>query len=125
MQRIGRLVGQVVEALADADGRPQYVAVQPATRNRPAGNRPFFGSVPDFSVEAAGFAINSVTKDGPAQRAGLHGGDIVVEFGDRKISNFEDFDAALCTHQAGDRVQVVVRRGEESLKFEVTLDPPR
>jgi S1-C subfamily serine protease len=89
------------------------------------GKRPFFGSMPDFGNGAAGYAIGGVLKDGPAEKAGLKTGDLVVEFGDAKITGLEDFTAALMRHKAGDRVRTVVRRGDQSLTVEVTLDPPR
>ena len=81
--------------------------------------------MPDFSGAALGYALGGVSKDGPAEKAGLKAGDVVVEFGDAKITNLDEFDAALRKHKAGDRVRTIVRRGEQSVTVEVTLDPPR
>jgi S1-C subfamily serine protease len=72
-----------------------------------------------------GYALTGVSKGGPAERAGLKGGDIIVKLGDSKIGNLEDFDTALRKYKAGDKVPVVVQRGNEEVKLEVTLDPPR
>ena len=66
-----------------------------------------------------------MVKGGPAERAGIQGADVVVQFGETKIDNLEDIDRALRQHKAGDRVRLAVRRGEETLSFEVTLGPPR
>lgn len=62
---------------------------------------------------------------GPAQRAGLAAGDVILHFGESKIGSMEDIDSALRQRKPGDQVKVVVRRGQESLSFEVKLDPPR
>ena len=70
-------------------------------------------------------AFTGVTKDGPADRAGLRGGDALIRFGDSRIGGLEDFDSALRKYKAGDKVQVVVRRGDEELMLEVTLEDPR
>jgi len=124
MRRVTQFVGEVVVALANAEGRPQYAAAAPSPR-RPGGQRPYLGTVPDFAAQGTGYALSSVVDGGPAQRAGLAAGDVIVQFGDSNIGSLADIDGALRKHKAGDRVQVVVRRGEESLTLEVTLDPPR
>ncbi len=66
-----------------------------------------------------------MTKGGPADRAGLKAGDTIVQLGDSKIGNLEDFDSALRKFKAGDKVPVVVKRDGKELTLEVTLDPPR
>jgi hypothetical protein len=125
MRRIARLGEELVVALADAPSRPEYVRVAPSSGVLANGKRPFFGSMPDFTGEGPGYVLGGVVKDGPAERAGLRAGDAIVEFGDSRIANLEDFANALTKHKAGDRVPTVVHRGKESLTFEVTLDPPR
>jgi hypothetical protein len=124
MRRVSCFVAEVVVALANAENRPEYVAAA-GPRRRPGSPRPYLGTVPDFAAEGPGYALSSVVEGGPAQRAGLASGDIIVQFGDSQIGNLEDIERALRKHKAGDRVQVVVHRGKESLTFEVTLDPPR
>jgi hypothetical protein len=123
MRRVEQFVGDVVVALANAEDRPQYAAGA-TPRRRSGSSRPYLGTVPDFGAGGSGYALSSVVPGGPAQRAGLAGGDVIVQFGQSKIDSLEDIDAALRKHKAGDRVRVVVRRKEESLTFEVTLDPP-
>ena len=89
------------------------------------GDRPYFGSIPDFAQDEPGYALTGVTKGGPAERAGIKAGDIIIQFGDSKVGNLEDFDSALRKFKAGDKVPVVVKRNNEQVKLEVTLDPPR
>ena len=126
MRRIGELITDIVVELAEADERPAYKEVKGlADMIRSGGDRPYFGSIPDFSQDQPGYALPGVTKGGPADRAGLKGGDIIVQFGDSKIGNLEDFDGALRKYKAGDKVPVTVQRGTEQVKLEVTLDPPR
>jgi Peptidase family M28/PDZ domain len=126
MRRVGEMVTDAALALARADSRPAYQEVQdsgePAMRG---GDRPYFGSIPDFSQDRPGYALTGVSKDGPAERAGLKGGDIIIRLGDSKIGNLEDFDSALRKYKAGDKVAVVAERGTEQVTLEVTLDPPR
>ena len=125
MRRIADLVAQVATTLAEADQRPHYRQVKGATTLGGGGDRPYFGSIPDFAQQEPGYALSGVTKGGPAQRGGAKAGDIIIRFGDSKIGNLEDFDSALRKFKAGDKVPVVVKRGDEQIKLEVTLDPPR
>ena len=124
MRRVARLVTDVVAQLAVADQRPEYreIARRHVARG---GTRPYFGSIPDFGREASGYALMDVTKGGPADRAGIQGGDVVIQFGESKIGGLDDFDSALRNYKSGDKVSVVVQRGEQELTFTVTLDPPR
>jgi S1-C subfamily serine protease len=89
------------------------------------GDRPYFGSIPDFAQSEPGYAISGATKGSPADRGGLKAGDNIIQFGDSKVGNLEDFDSALRKYKAGDKVQVVVKRNGQEVKLEVTLDPPK
>jgi acetylornithine deacetylase/succinyl-diaminopimelate desuccinylase-like protein len=126
MRRIVEMVVDVTATLAEADGRPAYQEVKGfADMIRSGGDRPYFGSIPDFAQDQPGYALSGVSKGGPADRAGLKAGDIIVQFGDSKIGNLEDFDSALRKYKAGDKVPLIVKRASEELKLDVTLDPPR
>jgi hypothetical protein len=125
MRRVARLVTDLTVALAEAPQRPAYLETKGSPLAGGGGDRPYFGSIPDFSQDQPGYALMGVTKGGPAERAGLKAGDIIVRLGASQIGNLEGFDSALRKHKAGERVGVVVRRGGEEIPFQVTLDPPR
>lgn len=125
MRRVASLVTDVAVAIANADARPEYVSISPRRGSGGDGQRPYFGSIPDFAGTEAGYAISGVSEGGPAQRAGLTGGDVIIKFGESKIGNLEDFDSALRKYEGGDRVRVVLLRDGREQTFEVTLDPPR
>src|SRR5205807_701903 len=111
-------------SLAEAEKRPAYhETAAPALGG--GGDRPYFGSVPDFGQEEPGYALSGVTKGGPAERGGIRAGDVIVQLGDSKIGNLEDFDSALRKHKAGEKVPVVVKRAGKEVKVEVLLDPPK
>ena len=127
MRRVAQYVAAVAVALAEADAPPQFAESKASAAHAagPQGDRPYFGSIPDFSQEQPGYAISGVTDGGPAERAGLKAGDVIIRLGESKIGNLEDFDSALRKYHAGDKVLVVVKRGTDELNLEVTLDPPR
>jgi acetylornithine deacetylase/succinyl-diaminopimelate desuccinylase-like protein len=125
MRRVAELVADTAVALAESEKLPEYKATGRQATLGGGGDRPYFGSIPDFSQERPGYALSGVTKDGPAEKAGLQAGDIIVQLGDSKVGNLEDFDSALRKFKAGDRVKVVVERGDTKVEVEVTLDPPK
>lgn len=125
MRRVGELVAETARELLTADERPTYVATRRPAMGGGDATRPYFGSVPDFSQERPGYALMSVTKEGPAEKAGLRGGDVIVKLAESQIGSLEDFDSALRKHKAGDKVKVTVVRDGAEVELEVTLEAPR
>ncbi len=127
MRRVAQFVAATAVALAESEGRPEFTESQVSAAHAagPQGDRPYFGSIPDFGQEQPGYAISGTTKGSPADRGGLKAGDAIIRLGESKIGNLEDFDSALRKYHAGDKVPVVVKRNGEEVKLEVTLEPPR
>jgi hypothetical protein len=101
--------------------KPDYIAVKRKDTGRVSGIKVKVGTIPDFASNVDGYKISGVSEGSPAQVAGLTGGDIIIKFGEKKISNIYDFTYALGDYVPGDSVVVVVRRGEEEITFQVEL----
>lgn len=118
------VVARVAERLAGSEARPQYVKVQmpqqPAVAGG-AGPGAWFGSVPDMGESKDGFRLSDVMKGSPAEEAGMKGGDVIVEFDGKPITNLYDFTYALRTKKPGDTVVVKYRRGGEVRETRATL----
>jgi hypothetical protein len=125
MARVVDVIEEVVAATAEAPTRPPYLEVKGRADVARTESRPYFGSIPDFSTEEAGYAISGVAPGGPADKGGLKGGDRIVEFGNRKITGLDDFDLALRKFAPGDEVSVVVLRGGKNVKLKVMLGKPK
>jgi len=125
MVRIARLVADIVRDLATAPERPAYIEVASKQFARGGGDRPYFGSIPDFGKPGKGYAITGATKDSPAAKGGLKGGDVIVRLGESAVTGLEDFDSALRKHKAGETIPVVVMRDGAEVTVQVTLDPPK
>jgi serine protease DegQ len=75
-----------------------------------------------FDLEArAGVLVSAVVEGGPAAKAGVERGDVVVQLDDRKLLLVEDLFAELRDHDPGDTVTLTVVRGDDRKKIEVTL----
>ncbi len=64
--------------------------------------RVYVGTIPDYSAQVDGLRLTGVSEGGPAQKAGIKGGDIIVDFGGKKISNIYDYTYALGDFSPGD-----------------------
>ncbi len=65
--------------------------------------------------------IMAVEADSPAERAGIEGGDIIVEFDGHEVHNFDDFSKRVRRQHVGDKVVVKLARGDEELELEVEI----
>jgi S1-C subfamily serine protease len=125
MTRIVDFVADIVAELAATETPPEYVQVASTQFAGGGGDRPYFGSIPDFATSEEGYAISGVAKDSPAATGGLQGGDVIIRLGESAVKGLEDFDNALRKYRGGDTVTVVVRRGGMDVSLEVTLAAPR
>ncbi|WP_166820427.1 M20/M25/M40 family metallo-hydrolase [Thalassoroseus pseudoceratinae] len=125
IDRIVALLEKIVVATDNEPERPEYVQVKEKANPMRSGNRPYFGSIPDFANEIEGYALQGVSPGSPADKGGLKAGDVIVEFGDSKIGGLDDFDLALRKFKAGEQVAVVVIRDGKRVKLKVTLATPK
>ena len=125
MRRSAELVTAMALRIAEAPEKPTYTESKQKPIAARGGDRPYFGSIPDFSSTETGYALSGVAKDSPAEKGGIKGGDVIIQFGDSKIGNLQDIDGALRKFKAGDKVPVVVKRGDKDVKLEVILAPPK
>ena len=78
-------------------------------------------STSDLGTGSSGALIQSVSSSGPAGSAGLRSGDVITAVGSTAIHGTNDLVAAIATHQPGDRVQLTVKRGSQTVKLSATL----
>lgn len=125
MERVVDMLQKMTVEVAQTPEPPKYVAIKATATIGRSGNRPYFGSIPDFSTDLPGYALSGVAPGSPAEKGGLLSGDRIIQIGMQKIDNLDDFDFALRKFSAGDAVDVTVIRKTEKLVLKVTLDKPR
>jgi serine protease DegQ len=67
-----------------------------------------------------GALITGVLQDGPASRAGVRPGDVVVHVGDRPVEDSRQLLAAVAALKPGATIALGVQRRDESLTLQVT-----
>lgn len=68
-----------------------------------------------------GVYIGEVSKDSPAQAAGLQSGDVIISFNNRDVKTMSQLQELLSNRKAGEKVDVVVSRLENGEYKDKTL----
>jgi hypothetical protein len=81
-----------------------------------------FGADPDYKAAHGGMKLERVSENGPAGKAGFKSGDVLVEYGGRRIDCYIDYSRVVNSYSEGEKVMVVAMRGHEKIAKEVTLE---
>ncbi|NUO07305.1 MAG: M28 family peptidase [Candidatus Brocadia sp.] len=103
----------MITELAKSPERPNYIKVQQKGEfgKERVSRKSYWGTIPDFTSESTeGVKINNVKLDGPADKAGMKDGDIVVEIAGKKITNIYDYNYMMDSTGVGKPVEVTVLR---------------
>ena len=84
-----------------------------------SGNKAFLGVV--TAKDDKGAKVTEVTKESPAEKAGLKKDDIITKVGDNKIENADDLYAAIGELKADDKVEITYLRDGKEKKSTATL----
>ena len=83
---------------------------------------PDFGVEPDYRRDHGGMKFAQVAEGSPAREAGFKPGDVLIEYGGRKIDAPIDYQRLVYAYYEGEKVMVTVLRGHEKITKEVTLE---
>jgi membrane-associated protease RseP (regulator of RpoE activity) len=81
-----------------------------------------FGAEPDYTAAHGGMKLVKVPEDGPAGKSGLKSGDVLIEYGGRKIDNYIDYARLVHSYSESETVMVTVMRGHDKITKAVTLE---
>jgi hypothetical protein len=122
LERVADFGAVLVQKIAALEGAPDFVKVA-RTKQEGGGRdtlRVFTGTIPDYTTEVSGLRLSGVIEGGPAEEAGLRGGDVIVEFAGRKITNIYDYTYALDVVKVGEPIAVVFLRDGERKETRLT-----
>ncbi len=119
MAHITKYATKVISTLAQAKDRPEYVKVANSSTRPRVSNIPKMGIIPDYAGEKTGLAISGVAKNGPAEKAGMKGGDRIVEIAGRKVTDIQTYMVVMSAQERGKPLEVGVIRGGKKIKLKV------
>lgn len=68
-----------------------------------------------------GVRVDGITPDGPASRAGMHKGDVIVAMEGKPVNDIYEYMARLADFRSGQRISVDVMRNDEKVVLIVEL----
>ena len=120
LERIARYGAAVAARLVNESAPPDFIRVERTGRQGgQAAMRIFTGTIPDYSSEVDGLRLSGVMGGGPAEKAGLAEGDIIVELAGQSVANIYDYMYALDILKVGQPAVVVFMRGDERVETEL------
>ncbi|MCB0362008.1 MAG: M28 family peptidase, partial [Bdellovibrionales bacterium] len=119
--KVVKLVHGLILDLAKSKAGLSYSEVE--TKAPPSGSRLmriYLGTIPNYGAESGnGLVLSGVKKGGPADRAGILAGDVVIELAGRSIENIHDYTRALAHLEIGEKTPVVLKRKGQVFKLVV------
>jgi hypothetical protein len=118
LKRVADFTLGLVTALANRRTPLTFMEAAPAFPPRTStaavsspGYGAYLGTVPDMTGAPGGVRLAGVRAGSPAEQAGLRGDDIITRIGSMETPDLQAMTEALRSHQPGDTVTIVVRRG--------------
>ena len=125
LDQVASFVTGVVTALGNRPGPLTPVTAAPRVPTSGVSSGPgygaYLGTVPDMTDSPGGVRLLGVRAGSPAEQAGLRGDDIITRIGDMNVPDLQAMTDALRSHQPGDTVDIIVRRGSATTTLRATL----
>jgi hypothetical protein len=119
MRRVTDLAEKVITNLATVRERPEYVKVRSTFTPGPPGKIPRLGIMPAYQANKEGVLVDDVPKGGPADKAGVQVGDLIIELAGKPINNLGTYMAVMGQQQRGQPLEVGILRNGKKLKLKV------
>lgn len=68
-----------------------------------------------------GAYVTEIQAGGPAEKAGLQKGDIIISLGETRLDGDHSYINTLFAYKPGDVVPLIIMRGDEKVRMEITL----
>jgi Tol biopolymer transport system component len=120
MERITQFTGRILLDLVGDMKRPDYIKVKRGAAPARGNLNAYTGVIPDYSAEVDGLRITDVSADGPAAKAGIKAGDIVIKFDGKVIKNIYDYTAVLGAIKADKETNVTILRAKKKIELKIT-----
>lgn len=119
-----KLVQAFVEEISKTESHLlKFEKVEGSSRAK-GGERSFriyLGTIPDYSQEGVqGVRISGVSKNSPAEKAGIQSKDIIVEFNGKPIDSIHDYVFGLQAAEPKKEVSIKVKRLNEIVDLKIT-----
>ncbi len=88
------------------------------------GKRSFsvsMGIMPDYTFSGNGVKTDGISEGKPAEKAGLKTGDVILQIGEFKTPDVQEYMQVLGKFKKGDATKVTVKRGSGEMVFDIVF----
>ncbi|MCO8122337.1 M28 family peptidase [Stieleria sp. TO1_6] len=122
--KTANLLALIARGILTDDAVPEFKLDEGEQQQKDAPRaqlRAFLGTVPDYAAgKIKGLKLSGVAGDGPAAKAGVQGGDVIIELAGRKIEDIYDYTYAIEALKIGQETDITVRRNDKEVKLKIT-----
>ena len=113
----------IIKMVNELDSEPKLAFLQTKSTSMSTARsfKVTLGVMPNYTATVEGLQVDGVTDGKPAQKAGILAGDVIIQIGDRKIKDIEQYMEALGVFDKGQTVPVKVIRNKEEITVSLTF----
>jgi hypothetical protein len=120
--RIIGLARSIANEMASRDEMLTFTKSTEGGGARRTGARVRLGIMPSYTANIdTGVLVDGVSDGTSAADAGIQRGDVILQWDDKELTDGSILMEALMSHQPGDKINLRILRGEETIDVEVTL----
>ncbi|MGV3660644.1 MAG: M28 family peptidase [Prosthecobacter sp.] len=120
--KITKLMGLIARGIATTAPAPDYIAMEaPKNQGVRTGLRAYMGTIPDYAQgDTKGVKLSGVSPVGPAAKAGVKAGDIIIKLAGKDITNIYDYTYVMGDLKIGKETTITVQREGKEVELKVT-----
>ena len=120
--QIAKLMGLIARGIATSQDSPGYIAMEaPKNQGARGGLRAYLGTIPDYAQgDIKGVKLSGVSPIGPAAKAGVKSGDVIIRLGGKEITNIYDYTYVMGDLKIGKETDIKVQRDGKEVELKIT-----
>ncbi len=120
MKNITELLVDLILALEKQPKAIDFRQVSKTGDRHGRGFRVYLGTIPNYtSADISGVKLEGVTKDSPAEQAGIKPNDVIIKLAGKTIHDIYDYTYVLSALRIGEPVKMVVLRGQATVALTI------
>src|SRR5690606_17980116 len=120
---------ETVKKLDQNNEKPVFVKLQPShhhslsSLNSGKSSGAYLGTIPDYTSMNSenGVKLSGVKAGGPAEKAGLQAGDIIIRLAEINVNNLYDYTYAIRDRKPGEKVFITIIRDGAEKQMELVV----
>lgn len=102
-------------------GKLPFTKTKEAVTTAKSSFKVTLGIMPDYTFDGIGVRADGVSEGKIAQKAGIKTGDVIVQLGEYSFTDVQSYMETLAKFKKGDATTVKVKRGNETLSFNIVF----